>query len=79
MGLPHLATVAPRLAVAAAVALAGLCVPCIAARTELSPDDVRDELGSITATRVEKQLPTIGPFDARCQRCEALAMVYRLR
>ena len=79
MPLPELAAVAPRLAVLAAVTLAGLCVQCVAAITGLSGSSVGAQFRDISAKRRESGLEGIGPFDARCQRCEALTLVYALR
>jgi hypothetical protein len=70
---------APGMGVVVAIILAGLCVSCIAERTRLTADRVLSELMEINAARRRGGRPTIGPFDLRCQGCEAPAAVYRHR
>jgi hypothetical protein len=66
------------MAVIAAIAREVLCVDCIAKRIGLPTVGVLGELRDINAGRRRRSRPTIGPFQARCHGCEALASVYRL-
>jgi len=70
---------APGLAVVVAITLAGLCVNCIVARTHLPIEQVLAELAEINAARRRRSRPIIGPYDVRCQGCEAAVPVYRMR
>jgi hypothetical protein len=62
-----------------ALALASLCVTCIAIRAGVPVLTVTAELDAMNAARQRRGRPPLGPFDGHCQRCEAAAAVYRLR
>jgi hypothetical protein len=70
--------VGPGMAVVGALALDSLCEACIAARTMLPLQTVAAQLAALNAARQRRGRESVGPIDARCQRCEAPRPVYRL-
>jgi len=76
--IPH-QSLGSGMTIIAALALASLCAECIAARADLPVGEVLAELDEMNAARRRRERPPLGPVDARCQRCEAATLVYRLR